>query len=339
MIKEIGSEYWLEEPNIQANTNIAVEYFFLGRMALKAIIIELKKQGLRTVLFPSYCCNSMLSPFLEESIEVFFYDVNYDTNEVIFDINLINDYDILFATNYFGYKKSDMNDFIGLFLRNNKVVIEDNTHSMFIKNDYSADYVFGSIRKWMPTIAGGAIFKSKNVMESDKGSPDIEYCMIKKKAMALKANYIKKGIGNKENFLSLYNQFNDYVDTENRILNIDDYSRRVFENLNVEVMINLRKRNASFLHKQLKKMEVDTLFELSEEDCPLFVPIMLRNKAERDNLRNRMIQNSIYCPVHWKKPKNCQSNIYDLELSLICDQRYDINDMKRIIKVIEGEIN
>ena len=63
----------------------------------------------------------------------------------------------------------------------------------------------------------------------------------------------------------------------------------------------------------------------------MIVPIMLKN---RDVIRKKLIDNKIYCPVHWPKPMGCNSNIYDMELSLVCDQRYDIDDMKRIVSVI-----
>jgi hypothetical protein len=59
-----------------------------------------------------------------------------------------------------------------------------------------------------------------------------------------------------------------------------------------------------------------------------FVPILLPNRNE---IRAHLTKNEIYCPVHWPKPEGCESNIYDHELSLICDQRYGIKDMKRIV--------
>lgn len=51
------------------------------------------------------------------------------------------------------------------------------------------------------------------------------------------------------------------------------------------------------------------------------------------------MSNNIYCPIHWPIPERIMLNnetrqVYEEELSLICDQRYGNNDMLRIAKVI-----
>ena len=69
-------------------------------------------------------------------------------------------------------------------------------------------------------------------------------------------------------------------------------------------------------------------------DCPIFVPILTTN---REAIRKKLIENEIYCPIHWPKPNDkCESNLYELELSLICDQRYNEADMQRIVDVINN---
>ena len=68
-------------------------------------------------------------------------------------------------------------------------------------------------------------------------------------------------------------------------------------------------------------------------DCPLFVPIVV--SKNRNKVRQKLIEHKIYCPVHWPHPNvACESNLYDLELSLVCDQRYTERDMERIIAVL-----
>lgn len=77
---------------------------------------------------------------------------------------------------------------------------------------------------------------------------------------------------------------------------------------------------------------------LKDNECPLFVPIMVPGE-KRDELRRYLIGKSIYLPVHWPKTNYHKLNseteyIYDNELSIVCDQRYDEIDMERIIKAI-----
>ena len=71
------------------------------------------------------------------------------------------------------------------------------------------------------------------------------------------------------------------------------------------------------------------------------MPVFLPN-AERNELKKILIENNIYCPNHWKIPKqienNTQKNIYNIELSLICDQRYDNIDIESYINAIKYTI-
>ena len=70
---------------------------------------------------------------------------------------------------------------------------------------------------------------------------------------------------------------------------------------------------------------------------PLFIPVFLENRSE---VRKKMFSNNIFTPVHWpyesdKLNGEVKNLIYDKELSLICDQRYSLEDMERQIKVIK----
>ena len=84
----------------------------------------------------------------------------------------------------------------------------------------------------------------------------------------------------------------------------------------------------------------DMLEEISVSpacDCPLFVPVLVGN---RDALRKRLIEQEIYCPVHWPVSRYHQlsketETFYNRELSLVCDQRYTEQDMLRMVDVIK----
>ena len=78
--------------------------------------------------------------------------------------------------------------------------------------------------------------------------------------------------------------------------------------------------------------------EMKDTDCPMFVPIFVPD-GKRDELRRYLIRNEIYCPVHWPVSEyhvldEKTKEIYDNELSLVCDQRYNEKDMKRMIDTI-----
>lgn len=100
----------------------------------------------------------------------------------------------------------------------------------------------------------------------------------------------------------------------------------------------VRRENAAFLHQALS---LQFIGKLTAKSCPLFVPVLLKNTEERNTVRKRLIEEQIYCPIHWPKNQMITQNmevnkIFDTELSLICDQRYSAVDMERIVKVINN---
>ena len=67
----------------------------------------------------------------------------------------------------------------------------------------------------------------------------------------------------------------------------------------------------------------------------MFVPILV-DPHIRDDLRSYLINRQIYCPVHWPKSSyhGMCNELYDMELSLVCDQRYNFADMDRMVHAI-----
>lgn len=78
--------------------------------------------------------------------------------------------------------------------------------------------------------------------------------------------------------------------------------------------------------------------ELSGADVPLFVPILV-NEC-RSELRSYLIRQEIYLPIHWPITdvhgdlNKRTRRLYDEELSVVCDQRYSVKDMQRIVQLI-----
>ena len=78
MRSEIGSEFWdiplHKEENGLFSSNTA--WFLSGRDALRAVIRDIRaRRHFCAVAMPSWCCDSMIRPFLEEGVEVRFYPV------------------------------------------------------------------------------------------------------------------------------------------------------------------------------------------------------------------------------------------------------------------------
>ena len=104
-------------------------------------------------------------------------------------------------------------------------------------------------------------------------------------------------------------------------------------------MRHKRRENAKYLHEHLKGVRF--IDELTDNAVPLLVPVFFDSSEQRNAVRKKLIEAQIYCPIHWPKPAQIpaelkSNKIYDTELSLICDQRYDLADMQRIVTQINN---
>lgn len=318
MAREIGSEF--HRMPFEEGHGLVLprpgSFVFSGRTAIEAVLHNLPSA--HTALLPSYCCDSMIVPFRDAGIQVEFYQVEWD-NGLKVEIN--GSADVYLWCNYFGFK-NEMQKFDG-------VIIEDITHSLLSDSPShpQSDYLVASLRKWEPVNCGGYCSVQK-----DGEVPSDEFVRLKSAAMELKKDYLEDMDSEKKpQFLSMFGESNHWLAEHYSGLSIDSFSRDYLGSTDVEHQRRIRRENARALYEGLSG-KVQFMFPIENMDCPLFVPILLPN---RDAVRAHLTKNEIYCPVHWPKPEGCESNIYDLELSLICDQRYGIEDMERIVSVLK----
>ena len=332
--KEIGSEFWLEhEPTSICNDRDGI-YVLSGRTAIDLIIQDiLSHKQIESVYLPAYCCDSMILPFIKRGIKVDLYDVGVD-GDLHFYIDEDFKCDVLYLTNYFGYHTSVDSKTINVFRERGTIIIYDKTHSFLMNNDdIEYDYSFASIRKWMGVVSGAVVEGVKNVCL--KKYP---YLSCREGAMRQKKLFIEGDDSvSKDVFLNLYNEFNFHLQNEYIDYEMDELSYSIYKTIDLDIIRNCRIENAKFLHDNLKG--VDFLCRLTDDACPLFVPVIFKSKDERNAVRKKLIDNQIYCPIHWPKNQLITSgmkvnNIFDRELSLICDQRYTVDEMTTIVNMI-----
>lgn len=339
MVCEIGSEFSFK--SFDQNQGIVLPdkvmdytFTFSGRTSLETVLKN--EPQIRKAMLPSYCCDSIIEPFRKKGIQVCYYDVNFEDGLQI-KLDVQDDIDVILWCNYFGYRVQmpDLKEFIN----DGGIVIEDITHSFFSKEKFHAQsqYLVASIRKWEPVLCGGycASVRGKLKYKPIKVPPK-SFLEKKKHAMVLKSAFLN-GDNNisKDTFLQEFADSNKWLSTNYSELSVDDESRKILDSIDWGEEYRIRRDNAKVLYAGLKNKDyIQLIFEEKEMDCPLFVPIVIKN-GKREIIRKRLIDNRIYCPIHWPKPHTeCKSNLYDLELSLICDQRYGEADMNRIISVI-----
>ena len=330
---EIGSEFW--SVPIKQNVNLVfpmqTQWYISGRGALHAIIRELTDR--HTVAMPSWCCDSMIKPFTDAGFNVRFYPV-YWQDSLVQEISL--DCDVLFLMDYFGYTSAapDLSGYSG-------IVIRDVTHSIFSSSCCDADYYFGSLRKWCGVWTGGyAWTKDGHGLSCEQGD-DLGYITLREQAMQLKNCYINRypdsngRLVTDKRYLRLFGEAEEKLD----MLGCQPAAERdvsLARFLNEDVIRARRRENARVLMDAFPDWLI--FKELNESDCPLFVPVFVP-EGRRNDLRKYLIQNEIYCPVHWPvstyhKLTEREQYLYENELSLVCDQRYSKEDMDRTVTLI-----
>ena len=105
MKKEIGSEFWTVEQTVEKqrlfNAFKRNKCFFLsGRTALDFLIKNIKaKKPIKKAYLPSYCCYSMIQPFLDNDIQLIFYDVLLEENKLMIKVDPNEEFDLFIAFN------------------------------------------------------------------------------------------------------------------------------------------------------------------------------------------------------------------------------------------------
>lgn len=337
MLKEIGSEFWNDGPIRRDKI-----YLLSGRTALEYIIRDvMKHHNVKSVLLPSYCCHTMIEPFFRNGVSVRFYDVYFDEmNGLSIEVPQAKENEIFYYMRYFGFHQlmgADLNKINKDFM----VVIEDSTHS-WLSGDIGchADYSYVSYRKWTGFDAIALANKETGTFSDFPEAVNIEYSRLRKQASSMKRTFMDSGIGEKQEFLDLFNKAEQLLETDYVGYKPSTDTMAAFLQLDTASIAKNRQRNAKILIDGLKDIpEIKLMFQtVKADEVPLFVPILTRES--RTELRKYLIDNAIYCPIHW--PKSAYHNgiskrgeeLYQHELSLVCDQRYGSDDMDRIVECI-----
>lgn len=340
---EIGSEFWKNNKNLIDDADV---FYLSGRTALDAIIRDaIEVYGVKRALLPSYCCHTMIEPFLRNAVSVRFYDVYAnDDGKLCANIPKPQEAEMLYIIKYFGFSSIT---YIGegSSLNGWDVSLEDMTHSCFIKDYQSdADYYFVSYRKWF-AVDGIAVARKRNgVFLRSVSKINTKYCRLRNEAFELKNRYMTGENIEKKDYLDLFSTAenmleNDYVEYKSR----RDSVGRLFLFLNqIEDVRNTRQENVKILCEGLKDLSYVSVLNFSEKknECPLFLPILVEGNM-RDKLRKYLIGNKVYCPIHWPLSEyhfgitQKAKELYDKELSLVCDQRYSTDEMHEIVKLIQ----
>lgn len=312
-----------------------------SRSALNLIAKICKQSGYKTIFMPSICCHSMIQPFEFNNINVVFYPLNKD-----FSINQnfinskISSKDILLYFNYLGLKEESTIKYEQLYLSELKSnykylkIIQDCTQSLdevLYKKNLYGDYIICSIRKWASFPDGGLLFTNEN-LDFLYDNYESKVFDLKKKALDLKSEYlISKKQEDKNQFLKLFKEADEIIDTSNSIIDISPYSKKLLYNLDFKTILEKRNQNSNYINKYI------TSFSSTSLGSGLYFPIYTDNQK---SMQYELAKRNIFCPVIWPLNEKIVDDFIFIKditshiLAVPCDQRYNKEDLDYIIKSI-----
>lgn len=306
-------------------------YFDSGRSALRAVLKRIKY---KTILLPAYICESVRKCF-DEDCRVIYYKIGKDLKVNWDDLlkKCNEDIDIVYVHYFNGYIGSeyDIVSFLELKQKYNFLVIEDSTHSLFSSPHTVGDYCVCSLRKWFPIADGGVLYSKMNIEICEKYSKN-NWAMNRWRAMEDKKEYLEGKIGEKDGFLNVFSSTEKALDQQEIPCCISLESYETLKRISCSSLIDKRLKNYEFLAKNIKCIK--TAYG-GIDQVPVFFTMCIK---KRDELRRFLINNNIFCPIHWPlfNELECIEEAVinnEHELSIPIDQRYGLKDMEYISQI------
>ena len=304
-----------------------------GRAALYQILKFLKQEKSVThVLLPDYLCSSVLVPVKALELEYEFYPIDeaLELEEKAFS-KLYKPNTSVLVINYYGLKDISKQVSFIRSLDQDAIIIEDDVQAYyeFKKPLGDVDFKFTSLRKTFAVPDGGLVKTTHKLPVIETPNTFGQY-----KAAAALLKSMREGNFNDLIYLEMFEKGESKIDDELEC-GMSLIAEKLYGSLDEERVKVRRLVNAKYLIKELKKREITPILPLTEDHVPLFIPVYFEN---RDNVRQRMFQNEVFCPVHWPLeglPLNKGAEMAEHELSLIVDHRYGQGDMAKTVSLIK----
>lgn len=311
-------------------------YYASGRAALYQILRSLTPQYCK-IWLPDWLCHTMVEAVVKAGLEYRFYELDeqFMANLNALDKSGFKDGNIVLMINYFGLQDLTKTAKSIKQVFPNSVVIEDDVQAYWVfaeKYNLYADYRFTSLRKSLAVPDGGLV-KTHKSMPIVKGQNT--FGPLKLKAGQLKRCRGLEGIRDEE-YLSLYEEGERLIE-ENYDSKMTAMAQGLFTGVDIQKAKQQRQNNAAYILRGLDEIGIKPLIPVPDDAVPLFVPIYLEN---RDEFRHRMFQQEVFCPVHWPLEGMkviCGAEMASHEMSIIIDQRYDVQDMNLILSLIRKQ--
>lgn len=336
----IGGEFELASLPCEGLWNDTLYSYASGRAALYQILKSIKLTTF-TVWLPEWLCGSMIDAVRRAGLLYKFYplgpDLKMDVRSFVDQYKPISENDVIVLVNYFGLVDTERTIEQLRSLKVESVIIEDDVQALFSFLDEktpAANYRFTSLRKTIACPDGGLV-KTNRQMPIVKGRNT--FSAYKLDGAMLKG--VAEDCSQDDAYLTLFETGEELI--ENNYDSAMSYeSVSILARTDLEEVAAKRRTNAIYLVNELRSIGIEPILSIKDNHVPLFVPILIDNRNE---VRAELQKNRIFCPVHWPLRDDMSQlplcrTMAERELSLVIDQRYNLEDMQCIIQVLKDAI-
>ena len=355
MKKEVGSIFPLcskvisEAESAKVNFTGDRLYYSLCREALFDIARNLYTGENHTVLIPAYTCQTVITPFEETGWICVYYSIKRDLR-----INVASFMDLvqrhhptaIVVHPFYGMELNPQEEeALEQIGESGITVILDLTQCVFSAKRYPfISYTVGSYRKWFPIPDGGFLeLHTSQVAIAQPKDENTEFTERNLAAMYLRGQYFGNGEQRTKDISIRLNKAANQLAAGNIAPHrMSDISYAILEKENISENQNRRLNNYTFLFENIhESSKIQKVCQNINEvtTAPLYFTIFVHNRSA---LQRMLAQEAIYAPVIW--PVEDERLLIDDDIRFVyghllaipCDQRYDTDDMQRVVRIINN---
>lgn len=304
--------------------------------ARSCLLLLLQAIQPQTIWLPSYLCPTILAPLdIFKEVSLKFYSVNAQLKIDHFDwLNQINSNDMVLIIDYFGFFHDTK--LLQEIKSAKAIIIEDASQALLSDLSQSiADFIIYSPRKFIGVPDGGLIDNRTQMNLSEpEVPPPIEWWM-----KAFRASQLRREFDltlTKNNWYEIFQQSEALMPVG--LYKMSEVSKYILNfHFDYKAIMNHRRKNFLYLLSQFKDIAIFP--ELYDGVTPLGFPIVIKN---RPRVLNEFYKHRIYPPIHWnlknRVPEGYResNDLSETILTLPCDQRYSLNDMRIMVEVFQS---
>lgn len=319
MEKAIGGYFELELPP-EKNYPYSHAYHYQSARASFYALLEVIKPS--KVWMPRYICHTMIAPLKALSIEYDFYAVGKDLS-CGFEQDLKAD-ELLLYVNYFGVCQQHKQSLLKRYPANQ--IVFDHSQAFFDKAQDGLATIY-SPRKFFGVPDGGLLVTELSMPEVE----DVDNTSLKRaQHLLLRLDQTP------EAGYDQYRNSEAMLRESLKPLKMSNLTRKILKSIDFEKIAEIRQANFGYLHQRLAQFN-----EIKIASSGLVAPLSYPFLFKADGLRNKLIAERIFIPKYWpdaeERCRHYQNEKYLINnlIPLACDQRYNIDDMGRIVGIIQ----